>query len=276
MHILSDEKLGLRDVKHGIASILIIDGDNTLWDTNAVFKNAQLNMLNCLRKEIPKIDPETEFFRLRDFDDILIKHYNKHEYDFSVLALSLYLYYKGSEKHEAIQKAFETFEKKLHVEGMDFTMKCGNKFKEDLRKVPPLFKGAEETLEILKKHACVIILSSEGDKNRVRKIIQYYSMERYFDHILNGRKSVEQFKEAKKIGIKIWRENHPEDREIPKTIVIGDLLDRDILFGNQIDAVTVYKPSGYKGHEIPKNENEKPNYEINEIDEIIGILAKLV
>ena len=263
-------------MKDRIAAILILDGDNTLWDTNAVFENAQLNMLRNLVKENLNIDSAKEFSRLREFDDILVKHYKKHEYDFSVLALSLYLFYKGLEWDEAIRRSCEAFEKKLDIEGMDLAIKCGNKFKEELRKFPPVFKDVKKTLETLKQHNCVIILSSEGDKERVRRIIQYYSMERYFDHILNGRKSVEQFKEARKTGIQIWRVRYPKDKKIPKIIVIGDLLDRDIQFGNLIGAITVYKPGGYKGHETPRNENEKPNYEIKEMHEVVDILLKLV
>jgi FMN phosphatase YigB (HAD superfamily) len=260
-------------MKDGIAVILIVDGDNTLWDTNVIFENAQLNMLRNLNKENLNIDPETEISRLREFDDVLVRHYNKHEYDFSVLALSLYSFYKGLERDEAIRRACEAFEKKLDIERMDFAIKCGNKFKEELRKFPPLFKDAKETLETLKQHDCVIILSSEGDKERVRRILRYYSMESYFDHVLNGRKSVEQFKEARKIGIQIWRMKHLEDKKIPKIMVVGDLLDRDIQFGNLIGAITVYKPGGYKGHQTPRNENEKPNYQIKEMHEVIDILS---
>ena len=274
--LMPSRELNFQHMKDGIAAILIVDGDNTLWDTNAVFENAQLNMLRNLVKENLNIDPETEFSRLREFDDILVKYYNKHEYDFSVLALSLYLFYKGLERDKAIQRACEAFEKKLDIEGMDFAIKCGNKFKEELRKFPPVFKDIKKTLETLKQHNCVIILSSEGDKERVRRIIKYYSMERYFDHILNGRKSVEQFKEARKIGKQIWHVRYPEDKKTPKIIVIGDLLDRDIQFGNLIGAITVYKPGGYKGQQTPRNENEKPNYEIKEMHEVIDILLKLV
>lgn len=265
----------VKRMKNGIVAILIVDGDNTLWDSNAVFKNAQLTMLKNLNKINLNITPKAEFLRLREFDDILVKHFKKHEYNFSILALSLYLYFKGSKRDEAIQRACEAFDKELNVEGKDSATKCGVIFNEDLRKLPVLFKDVKKTLETLKQLDCVVILSSEGDKERVRRIIKYHSVEHYFDHIMNGRKSVKQFEEAKEIGMQIWSRKHPKDRRIPKVVVIGDLLDRDIQFGNLIGATTIYKPGGYKGYQRPANENETPNYEVKEMCEIINVLQAL-
>lgn len=273
---IQSNNLNTQNIKNVSATIVIVDGDNTLWDTNAVFENAQLNMLHCLNKENLNIDPKSEFLTLREFDDILVEHYNSHEYNFSVLALALYLHFKGAKRDEAISKACKAFENKLGIEGINLAMKCGNIFEKDLRKFPPLFKDVKKTLKVLKQHGCVIILSSEGNKERVRRIIKYYSMEAYFDHILNGRKSIEQFKEAKNIGISIWSIRHTDDETIPKIVVIGDLLDRDIRFGNQIGAITVYKPGGYKNHQIVKDKDEMPTYKIKEMNEIINVLSRSV
>ena len=255
--------------------VLVVDGDNTLWDTNAVFENAQFNMLRNLKKQNLNIDPVSEFSTLREFDDILVKHYNKHEYDFSILAFSLYLFFKGLERDEAIRRAREAFDNRLDVDGMDLAMECGNRFKKKLRDFPRLFEGAKRALQDLRRHGCVIILSSEGDKERVRRIIEHYSIESCFDFILNGEKSVGQFEKAKKLGIRIWRMRHPRVDTIPETIVIGDLLDRDIKFGNLIGAITIYKPGGYKGRQTPRSKDEIPAYEINEMHEVVNVLLKL-
>ena len=75
----------------------------------------------------------------------------------------------------------------------------------DLKKFPPLFNNVKETLDVLKQYGGIIILSSEGDKERVRRIIKHHSLEKYFDYIVNERKSFEQFEEAKNIGIKSMR-----------------------------------------------------------------------
>jgi len=255
--------------------ILVVDGDNTLWDTNAVFEYAQLNMLSNLKKENLNIDPVSGFSILREFDDVLVKHYNRREYDFSVLALSLYLFFRGLERDEAIRRAREAFDNRLDVEGMNVAKECGNKFKKDMRNFPPLFDDVKETLEDLRRQGCVVILSSEGDKERVRRIVKYHSIDRCVDFILNEEKSVEQFEEARKLGIRVWRRSHPRVDIIPETIVIGDLLDRDIKFGNLIGATTIYKPGGYKGHQRPRNKDEIPAYEIREMNEVANVLLRL-
>ena len=182
------------------------------------------------------------------------------------------MFFKGEKRGEAISIACEAFENKRNIEGKDIAMKCCGTFKKDLKKFPPLFRGVKKALDLLKQYGCIIILSSEGDKERVRRIIKHYSIEEYFDHILYERKSVEQFKEAKNIGLSIWHSRHIGNETISKIMVIGDLLDRDIRFGNQIGAITVYKPGGYKNHQIARDKDERPDYEIKEICELIDIL----
>jgi putative hydrolase of the HAD superfamily len=251
---------------------MIVDGDNTLWDTNSVFADAQVNILKCLRRSDSTFNLQDGFRKLRQIDDVLIKQYGRHEYDFSVLVLALYHFFKGEEEEAAVRMACRAFETRTPSEGMDIAVKCGKQFKKDLRKFPALFKDSKKTLQTLKKRGAVLILSSEGDKERISRILNHYLMKRLFDHIMDGAKSVEQLKEAKNVGTIILKNRH--STAAPKTVVVGDLLDRDILFGNKIGAITIYRPGGYKGRQTPQSKDEIPDYEIYEFREIIDILDR--
>lgn len=258
-----------------MAAVIIIDGDNTLWDTNAIFTEAQMNILEELKNEGLDIDPETEFHTLRSFDDMLVKKYRQYEYDFRVLALALYLFYNNWDQEKAIEGAFEAFERGIRIKGKGIARKCYNAFKKKMQKFPPLFNDVKKTLAFLKdKLGNVLILISEGDKDRIRRVIRHLNIGIYFDYVIGGTKSVKKYREAASKGLEIFHKRYPNILA-PKTVVVGDLLDRDILLGNKIGAITVHKPGGYKPDQKPRNKMEYPNYKIKNIVEIIEIITRL-
>lgn len=57
-----------------------------------------------------------------------------------------------------------------------------------------------------------------------------------------------------------------------ETIMIGDRLDNDIVPAKQLGMKTIWVRQGFAKFQSVKNENEKPNYVIENIGEIINIL----
>lgn len=252
--------------------IFIFDADNTLWDTNATFTNAQLGMLESLKDKGFEIEPRAELPRLREFDSALVKHLGRHEYDFSALALSLYFHYSGLRVNEAIDKSVNSLKRQQNSFETRFAVQCGEAFKESLMRVPPLFLGTKETLLRLKTiHKSILILFTEGEIGRIEKILNANSLKGIFNYILNGKKSVEQFKKARSIGLELLRKDSRREQN-PIVIVVGDLLDRDIRFANMIGAIAVHKPGGYKPNQEPKDSHEIPDYKINRISDVEGII----
>lgn len=253
--------------------IIIFDGDNTLWDANAVFTEAQLAILEELKNIGLDIDPNEEFKNLRLFDNMLIKKYQKYEYNFRVLPFALYLYYKKKTSEEkAIQMAYDIFEKGRKEDGLDVADKCYKSFKNKLQQIPSLFNNVIKTLKYIKDLKCYLILSSEGKKERLTKIINYYNLEQFFDHISTEKKSIETFKKLILKGSEMLKYSKTY---LKKVIVVGDMLEREILIGNKIGAITIYKPGGYKPNQKAKNKMETPNYKITEISEIIDLIKNI-
>jgi len=254
--------------------IIIFDGDNTLWDANAVFTEAQLAILEELRNYGLDIDPKKEFSNLRLFDNMLIKKYQKYEYNFRVLPFALYLYYKNkSSEKKAIQMAYDIFEEGRKEDGLDVADKCYESFKNKLTQTPSLFPNVIKTLKYLKDLNCFFILSSEGKKERVMKIIKHYNLEQFFNYISTEKKSIQTFQKLISKGSEMLTYSMTCSR---KVIVVGDMLEREILFGNIIGAITIYKPGGYKPNQKPKNKMEIPDYEIKEISEINDLIKNII
>jgi FMN phosphatase YigB (HAD superfamily) len=70
-------------------AVLIFDADNTLWDTDSVFRSAQLSLLRTLQKFHLLSDPEEHLSTLRTIDRELFEQMGRFEYDFKVLSIAL-------------------------------------------------------------------------------------------------------------------------------------------------------------------------------------------
>lgn len=85
--------------------ILAIDGDNTLWDTNSVFQDAQRWLISSLCRARPGGSPTLSLELLRRVDDLLILHIGRQEYNFQLLVLALISLRKGMTEKEAASAA---------------------------------------------------------------------------------------------------------------------------------------------------------------------------
>ena len=68
-------------------SIIVFDADNTLWDTDGVFKNAQKALLQKLADADLLADPDSEISKLRAVDRQLFARMGRFEYNFKALVL---------------------------------------------------------------------------------------------------------------------------------------------------------------------------------------------
>ena len=118
--------------------ILVVDGDNTLWDTNGIFEKAQRWLLRSLRRARPR-DPMTPSFeQLRQVDDLLIQESGRHEYDFRLLVLALLSLQKGSPEKDSV--SFALSELRGHPDSKDTKLaaRISQVFHLKLRGIPSL------------------------------------------------------------------------------------------------------------------------------------------
>jgi phosphoglycolate phosphatase-like HAD superfamily hydrolase len=257
-----------KDVAENIA---IFDGDNTLWDTNAVFTNAQKDILRGLAKAGIPADPERDFGLLREVDGLLIKYFSKHEYDSTYLPLCLIRRLQGESVDDCEQVARIVAAE--NTVDLQLAQKLGAAFWRASALIPPLLPDVLESLSLINQTGRTLMtLYSEGRQERTSRICDHYGMSKYFHHIHLGNKSLEDWFKFKNQVLALFNERYPNDKRQPKMYVIGDHLERDIRPGNLIGAKTIYKPGGYKGREHPKDNEHQPAVIVESLREVVQLL----
>jgi len=255
----------------GISWVFILDGDNTLWDSNAIFTRAQMAALGKMPTIAGNLATKKGLEILRRIDDRLISHYGRHDYDSRALFLALLLVSRGAEEIRALRKATRMLATGLPPDLKDEAECCDITFRRELQSVPPLLPGVRTTLETLRRRPSSMILVSEGSHSRIRQIIRAFRLEAYFDRWYAGKKTYSLYRRALRFGL--IKLSTPTGSRI-KTMVVGDLLDKDIRMGNRIGATTVFCAGGYKSDQRPRGKWERPNYRIRNIRELIRIVKK--
>lgn len=262
-------------------AVIIFDADNTLWDTNAVFRQAQLDMLRVFGRAGLLADEEHQLGVLRAVDRELISQLRRFEYDFRVLSTALAIYYSGvSSIEEAVRRTVRLGSDALSSSLLPLVEEAYQSFEEGLRAIPPLFPDTEATLTAVhasKADDCevAVLVFSDGNPSRLDRILHAHNIRsrRIFDEIIIGTKSAESFEEAKLSGLR-----HLPNRGEPSQttfVMIGDSLQRDVKFGNQAGFITVYKPADFLGQEKPREPDEEPDFTISTLNDLLPILHNM-
>lgn len=245
--------------------IIIHDGDNTLWDTNSVFRRAQLTMLEGLGLlQDPRSGPSM-LLALREIDREIWTKTGKFEYDPILLALEL-AHRLGNMPHD--------------VAAQSETVKAAySGYLRASRQIPRLLPHARSYLEWLKakrtQHPAMLIsvLFTEGDPVRLQQIVQRHGFlpdGDAVDMVYMQRKTEEGFRDAIEKGKLLLR----QDAQLhPKVIVVGDSLERDIALGNAVGAVTIYKPAGFHGRELAVAQRFNPTFTISSLAQLPRIIT---
>lgn len=248
-------------------SLIIFDGDDTLWDTSSIFVTAQLLALEKISKLCGNIDPNEEYKTLRMFDDRLIQLNNKSEYDFTMLFLSLIKHYKENKDiNSTIKKSIKIIKSTEPNMDKEESGKINNDFLINLKIIPRLYPDTIYTLEKTIEKGFINILISEGGEERIKQVLNYYNLWDFFNNAYMFRKNPESYKKIVSDLINLYSIKNNE------IIVVGDLLDRDIYYGNMVNATTIHKPGGYKPNQKPKNKFEFPDYTIKNISDLLSII----
>lgn len=259
-----------RVMENETSGLIIFDLDNTLVDKNAVFEKAQEKMIEIIKgKKGTKDDMKI----LRDMDSILIKKNGSHIYPFEILALSLWLYYhKNMDVEASVQQSLDIFQGHCRQtedigKAHHLTEKATRVFNNILENTPaPLFEGVKEVLQVLRERGYTLALVSEGTESLQKKTLEAHKLEHYFDDVvLCTRKDKECFLRIKK------RWGRTSDGKELKVIVVGDGIERDIEPGNEIGAITIWKPGNFNPG-TPSPGLKQPHYSIKDIKSLPRIL----
>ncbi|GEM_PF-1256306 len=262
-------------------SVIIFDADNTIWDTDAVFRSAQLALLQTLASDGLLDNPASHLTLLRAIDCHLMALHGKAEYGFDALALALIIAFtRHCSAEEAASEAFTEAQTQDFERYRPLIHMAHNTFADALHQPPPLFADALAILLSLRAasisaSSIATILMTEGDTTRIERAFSAHRFRErtLFDEILILEKNADTMAYARSVGYRILCVS--EETTPILTVFVGDSLKRDIQPANRAGFVTVYKPAAFKGFEIPQADDETPTHVIHSLAELPHLLARL-
>jgi putative hydrolase of the HAD superfamily len=238
---------------------LFTDADNTLWDTNGVFVEAQLAMLRELEMATGLSAPEAEdrgleFLRRVD-QNIAASHPERLRYPPVLLARGLLFALAGDNADQAADRATR---EQVAVPGGDETVQ---RFTERLRTVPCLRAGVWNGLTIIAAAGVPITVVTEERLERCRHLLEAHGLSALVQKVISIHKTVEAFRQLRREAGK------------GRALMIGDQLDRDIRCASEAGFKTFFFPSGF----VPywnRDITHVPDHEIAQFDEIVPFILQ--
>jgi putative hydrolase of the HAD superfamily len=260
--------------------LLVFDADNTLWDTNSVFHEAHVAMLEVFEAAQLLSDARRQVERVRIIDRALIRHFGRFEYGFENLATAVAYYYR----HQADPATAAAYALERGAQALDAPMReaveqAYQTHANALERIPPLFPGVADLLGHLRTYRTAnphmaTVIFSEGHPKRLERTLDAYNIERhgYFNEVVIELKTSQAFERVRHMG-----RQHlglPDGGEVV-TIMIGDSMQRDIRLANEAGYITIYIPGRFEGRQEPQTALERPDFELERIAELPSVLASL-
>ena len=226
---------------------IVLDADNTLWDTDRLFAEAQTAMLNniCSYMGIaPKLDNTLKFVREID-QSIAASHPAGLKYPPELLASRLI---------KAVLKISGRSEKSLKNKRI-LMKKLAVAYLSKIREVPKLRTGVQEGLRNLRKLRARAVVCSEGVNESLLRNLNELGVLGYIEKVVVTPKSPEVFKSL--------ADKFNPNRKLQ--LCVGDQLDRDIRNAKRAGYKTVYFPGNFRPNWLPGVETIKPDVTIDSL-----------
>lgn len=212
---------------------LFTDADNTLWDTDAVFAAAQLEMLREVEGLVgcnaPHQDDHGLAF-LRDVDQKIAAAHPEHlRYPPSLLANGLAMVLQGSDVDTAVARLIaepgvttdESFERIQH------------RFRETIQTLPPLRPGVLEGLSAAAAANIPVTIVTEESREKCGRFVAAHHLQDLITGVISGRKTTAAFLALK-------------NDDDARYFMVGDQADRDIIAAEAAGFRTFYFPGGFE------------------------------
>ncbi|MDG9793518.1 HAD family hydrolase [Brucella anthropi] len=215
--------------------LVLVDADNTLWDTDGVFANAQIKLLGSIENITGmkgSTNDQLNFVRQVD-QAIAAQHHLGLRYPPRLLIDALIFVLYGESIESAAKKAWREGAKS----GLDReTVKIiESVFLRDIASQPSLLPGVRKGLATLSAMNARTIVLTEGSRRRIARSIEYHELGGLVERIFEAPKSAKMFERVERYA--------NSDRPV---YIVGDQLTRDIKPANDAGLKTVYVPSKFQ------------------------------
>lgn len=234
--------------------LLVTDADNTLWDTNAVFAAAQLELLDLLEDRTGlRLNGGNRLSFVRKVDqEIALGHPDRLRYPPLLLVAGLVRALRVADNDWGV-----------HPRGLACrvdSVEIGDWYSRRLRdSMPELRDGVPEALARLRKMGIATLVATEGSEQRCRAVLTNYGLTL---DVVSAPKTPELYQ---LIGDRFGT---------AKRLMVGDQLDRDIAFAKQARFETVWFPGGFAPSWL-EGIHVGPDHTIDSFRDLPGIAEQL-
>jgi len=207
-----------------VSSWIYTDADNTLWDTDALFAEAQLALLEAAEQFCGLKGPATgrlEFVRAFD-QAIAVRHHQQLRYPPALLVGALCDGLKGVSPEVAAQRALTEGAVPANVE-----TEALRGYSAVVSGIPPILDGVERGLRVAHEHGIPVYVISEGPLDTVRTRLKAHDLEKLTTGALSAQKTRDLY-----LRLKVRAESHT-------AVMIGDQADRDIRVAHEAGLRTI-------------------------------------
>lgn len=215
--------------------VLVIDADNTLWDTNEVFARAQLWLLELTEQSVGRMRPKGDRLAfVRAYDQaIAAKHHLHLKYPAQLLVAAIGAGLLGMEPDTAAESAIRG---RLlgHALSEHQISDILAAYSQALSEVPALLPTVREGLEYAEANRMTVFVMTEGKLERQRRALVEHGLAPLIANVWEMTKATAQFE-------RVRQRFAPAD-----VVVIGDQVDRDIVPSHGAGCKTVLVPSRFQ------------------------------
>jgi putative hydrolase of the HAD superfamily len=213
--------------------VILSDADNTLWDTDAIFAEAQLLMLELMESEVGLTAPDSDRLSWhRSYDQAIAKvDHRRLRYPPALLVQALALGLSGMAPREAAAASIGGRTQAVPADKVDAIV---SKYVARLEASPNLLPGVLEGLTAAREAGVEVWVLTEGAADRQRARISNRGIADLIEGVAEATKTVEQFDRQRR-------------RFAPKPLyVVGDQPDRDIIPARAAGCRAVLVPSRFR------------------------------
>lgn len=244
---------------------VFVDADNTLWDMDSIFADAQRNMLERVEAaSSAAADSNDRLAYVRAVDQAIAeRHHARLRYPPKLLVRGLAAALAGLPAERAARAAWRNSTRNRLSD--ERVLEIEQSFLVDLGRLPNIRPGVREGLKALQTANCLVLIVSEGTRAKVEKTTKRLGLDGFVERIIEGPKQPQLY----------WRvlrfTGAPK-----RAFMIGDQLDRDVVPAKVAGLETIYFPGGFRPRWTIDEAEACPDHIIATFADVPGIVLASV
>lgn len=245
------------------ATLVFVDADNTLWDTNALYAAAQLRLLAGVERHVGTVAaaPDRLGF-IREVDQSLAERHHRHlRYPTRLLIRAIEIALTGISAERAARLAWTRASDPGRLSAADVA-EIEAEFAQELSTIPRLRRGVRRGLSVLRHRNYRVVVLTEGSIERAQATAEALAIDSYLERIV----------EVKKDRTRLVR-MHKALGAPMRVFMVGDQLERDIRPARQAGFATVFFPGAFRPKWEDASQDVAPDYVIHTFADVPRIVA---